>query len=203
MTLKLNGSTSGYTAIDAPATAGSNTLVLPPNNGSANQILQTDGSGNLTWVDKPSSGLSHYFSLELGTTISASGETDVVFDTINTSSDNSAISSGVYTVQSGGNGVWALSGAVTLEDGSGYAHARAWIKRTPSGGSSTEIFRCDSRYRSSSSGVFTENTLLLHWMGTLGVGDTLKVTGQVYSNSGSPTIQASDGSTHFSGFKIA
>ena len=55
MTLKLNGSSSGYTAIDAPATAGSNTLVLPPNNGSANQILQTDGSGNLTWVDKPSS----------------------------------------------------------------------------------------------------------------------------------------------------
>ena len=55
MTLKLNGSSSGYTAIDAPATAGSNTLVLPPNNGSANQILQTDGSGNLTWVDKPTS----------------------------------------------------------------------------------------------------------------------------------------------------
>ena len=54
MTLKLNGSSSGYTAIDAPAAAGSNTLVLPTNNGSANQILQTDGSGNLSWVDKPS-----------------------------------------------------------------------------------------------------------------------------------------------------
>mgnify|MGYP003127715779 CR=1 FL=1 len=57
MTLKLNGSSSGYTAIDAPAAAGSNTLVLPTNNGSAGQILQTDGSGNLTWVDKPSSKL--------------------------------------------------------------------------------------------------------------------------------------------------
>ena len=50
MTLKLNGSSSGYTAIDAPATAGSNTLVLPANNGSAGQVLQTDGNGNLTWV---------------------------------------------------------------------------------------------------------------------------------------------------------
>ena len=58
MTLKLNGSSSGYTAIDAPATAGSNTLVLPPNNGNANQILKTDGNGNLTWVDKPSSGIT-------------------------------------------------------------------------------------------------------------------------------------------------
>ena len=50
MTLKLNGSSSGYTAIDAPASAGSNTLVLPTSNGSANQVLKTDGSGNLAWV---------------------------------------------------------------------------------------------------------------------------------------------------------
>tara|TARA_B100001113_G_scaffold26082_1_gene18967 strand:+ start:23 stop:691 length:669 start_codon:yes stop_codon:yes gene_type:complete len=51
MTLKLVGSTSGHTSIDAPASAGSNTLVLPPNNGTAGQVLQTDGNGNLTWVD--------------------------------------------------------------------------------------------------------------------------------------------------------
>jgi len=50
MTLKLNGSSSGYTAIDAPAAAGSNTLVLPTTNGSAGQVLQTDGSGNLSWA---------------------------------------------------------------------------------------------------------------------------------------------------------
>ena len=50
MTLKLNGSSSGYTAIDAPASAGSNTLVLPTSNGSANQVLKTDGSGILAWV---------------------------------------------------------------------------------------------------------------------------------------------------------
>ena len=51
MTLKLNGSSSGYTAIDAPAAAGSNTLVLPTTNGSAGQVLTTDGSGNLTWAN--------------------------------------------------------------------------------------------------------------------------------------------------------
>ena len=54
MTLKLNGSSSGYTAIDAPAAAGSNTLTLPTTNGSAGQVLQTDGSGNLSWVSVPS-----------------------------------------------------------------------------------------------------------------------------------------------------
>ena len=50
MTLKLNGSSSGYTAIDAPAAAGSNTLVLPADNGSANEFLQTNGSGTLDWA---------------------------------------------------------------------------------------------------------------------------------------------------------
>jgi len=52
MTLRLNGSTSGYTEIDAPAVAGNNTLVLPGGNGSAGQVLQTNGSGTLSWVDR-------------------------------------------------------------------------------------------------------------------------------------------------------
>ena len=50
MALKLKGSTSGFTAIDAPAVAGDNTLVLPADNGSASQYLQTNGSGVLSWA---------------------------------------------------------------------------------------------------------------------------------------------------------
>ena len=50
MTLKLNGSSSGFTAIDAPAAAGSNTLTLPANNGSNGQFLQTNGSGALSFA---------------------------------------------------------------------------------------------------------------------------------------------------------
>jgi hypothetical protein len=51
MTLRLNGSTSGYTEIDAPAAAGNNTLLLPTGNGSNGNILGTDGAGNLSWVN--------------------------------------------------------------------------------------------------------------------------------------------------------
>ena len=47
MTLKLNGSSSGYTAIDAPAAAGSNTLTLPTSNGSANQYLKNGSTPGL------------------------------------------------------------------------------------------------------------------------------------------------------------
>ena len=49
MSLRLNGSTSGYVEIDAPATAGSNTLTLPDGNGTSGQALQTNGSGALSW----------------------------------------------------------------------------------------------------------------------------------------------------------
>ena len=52
MTLKLNGSSSGYTAIDAPAAAGSNTLTLPTGNGSAEQVLKNSGTaGTLEFGD--------------------------------------------------------------------------------------------------------------------------------------------------------
>ncbi len=51
MTLRLNGSSSGYTEIDAPAVAGNNNLKLPTGNGSDGNILGTDGAGNLSWVN--------------------------------------------------------------------------------------------------------------------------------------------------------
>ena len=49
MTIRLNGQTSGYVELEAPATAGSNTLVLPDGNGTSGQYLQTNGSGALSW----------------------------------------------------------------------------------------------------------------------------------------------------------
>ena len=49
MTIRLNGQTSGYVELEAPATAGSNTLVLPTGNGTSGQYLQTNGSGTLSW----------------------------------------------------------------------------------------------------------------------------------------------------------
>ena len=55
MTLKLNGSTSGSVAIDAPAstTGGAAiTFKLPIADGSAGQVLTTDGSGNWSWADQ-------------------------------------------------------------------------------------------------------------------------------------------------------
>jgi len=57
MSLRLNGSTSGYTEIDAPAVAGSNTLVLPTGAGSAYQVIRNGATaGSLEFTDKIVSG---------------------------------------------------------------------------------------------------------------------------------------------------
>ena len=48
--LQLNGGTSSFVQLEAPAVAGGNTLVLPDGNGTAGQVLSTDGSGILSWT---------------------------------------------------------------------------------------------------------------------------------------------------------
>jgi len=82
MTLRLNGSTSGYTEIDAPAVAGSNTLVLPTGNGSSGQVLSTNGSGALSWVDRFSAAGPAFSAYLNGTqNISTGTFTKVQFNT--------------------------------------------------------------------------------------------------------------------------
>ena len=60
MTLRLNGTSSGFTEIDAPAAAGSNKITLPTSNGSANQYLANGSTaGELTYVTPPGSFTSY------------------------------------------------------------------------------------------------------------------------------------------------
>ena len=47
MTLRLNGSNSGFTEVKAPATAGSNTITLPTSNGSAGQVLKNSSTAGI------------------------------------------------------------------------------------------------------------------------------------------------------------
>jgi len=52
MTIKLNGSTAGSVSLDAPASTTGNadiTFKLPVADGSAGQVIKTDGSGNLSF----------------------------------------------------------------------------------------------------------------------------------------------------------
>ena len=91
MTLRLNGSTSGYVEIDAPATAGSNTLVLPTGNGTANYPLVTNGSGVLSWSQLQPSALGS------GMVLNVQHYSDVGSSTSSTSFTNANASVFNYT----------------------------------------------------------------------------------------------------------
>ena len=67
MTIKLNGSTAGSVALDAPASTTGNADInfkLPVADGSAGQVLKTDGSGNLSWTTPSVSLFSSYAVIE-------------------------------------------------------------------------------------------------------------------------------------------
>lgn len=61
MSIKLNAQSGGSVALDAPTQTTSSadlTFKLPVADGSANQVLKTDGSSNLGWVSQPTGGLA-------------------------------------------------------------------------------------------------------------------------------------------------
>jgi len=71
MTLKLVGSSSGHTSIDAPASAGSNTLVLPANNGTAGQVLRNSSTPGTLEFGGLGGGITHYSSWRVHTALSS------------------------------------------------------------------------------------------------------------------------------------
>ena len=48
--LQINGSSTGFVRFQGAASAGSTTYTLPAADGTANQVLSTDGSGTLSWA---------------------------------------------------------------------------------------------------------------------------------------------------------
>ena len=53
MSIKLNAQSGGSVALDAPTqttSSADNVYKLPVADGTAGQVLQTDGSGNLSWT---------------------------------------------------------------------------------------------------------------------------------------------------------
>ena len=117
MTLKLNGSSSGYTAIDAPAAAGSNTLVLPTTNGSAGQVLKTDGSGNLSWTDPVDNTPAFTAYMNADQDIANDTDVNVIFQAEVYDTDSAYnTSTGEFTVPSGKAGKYFLSAQVVVDD---------------------------------------------------------------------------------------
>jgi hypothetical protein len=131
MTLRLNGSTSGYVEIDAPAVAGSNTLTLPTGNGSADQVLSTNGSGALSFVDRGRMVLETAKATTSGTSVDFTGipswvkRVTVMFNGVSTNGTSNhrlQIGSGGTPATSGYSGVttWTASSSAATALSAGF-----------------------------------------------------------------------------------
>jgi hypothetical protein len=105
--VRLNGSTSGYTELSAPAVAGNNSVALPTGNGTTYQILRNGATaGSLEFTDKIVSGTA--VASTSGTSIDFTGipswvkRVTVMFNGVSTNGTSNlliqtGISSGVVT----------------------------------------------------------------------------------------------------------
>ena len=156
MTIKLNGSTAGSVALDAPASTISNADIsfkLPTSDGTAGQVLKTDGSGNLSWVTLPDANPITTFT-RFRLTSAVTGNQDPITSNLGTADDGgrgnitpavthssgifSFPTTGIYKIQAnwslinGSNNVtWCDMDILFAQDGTNYnAMARAVVGHT-------------------------------------------------------------------------
>ena len=110
MTIKLNGSVGGSVSIDAPPSTTSQydiSFKLPVADGSAGQVLTTDGSGNLSWVTPATTnGITMADQWRLNTTVNlSSGSGDL---TSNWERNDNASFSGIGSAMTESSGLFSF-----------------------------------------------------------------------------------------------
>jgi hypothetical protein len=95
--LAFGGTTSGAISLQAPATAGTSTLTLPLGVGTVGQVLQTDGTGVLSWT-----------SIGISVTTFSAGSTGL---TPSTATSGAVTLAGTLNVANGGTGVTTSTGS--------------------------------------------------------------------------------------------
>jgi hypothetical protein len=99
------------------------TLTLPNTDGNANQVLKTDGSGNLDWVDQTSGGGGSMSDLVDDTTPQLGGNLDM--QTNNISGTGTVIAASTAVATAGMRKIHASTSAPTGSDG---AVGDIWVK---------------------------------------------------------------------------
>jgi hypothetical protein len=126
-TLTLAGSSSGVVTVKPAAAAGTWSLTLPTTAGTASQVLQTDGSGNTSWVTISGSGTVNSGTANQMAFYSATG-------TAVSGNANVTVSTGALTLGVAGTAAGSLvlsgsgSGAVTINTA---AAAGTWSLTLP------------------------------------------------------------------------
>ena len=155
MSIKLNAQSGGSVALDAPTqTTGSadNLYKLPIADGSAGQVLKTDGSGNLSWVSLPTGGLSN--AVQFRTTQDQQQDNGNAYETLTNweKADNTDAgqvgtfadpSSNIFTFPS--TGIWRIDfNLLVYNTSNGFRYWRMLIATTTDNSSYGTAARTDS-----------------------------------------------------------
>ena len=134
--VRLNGSTSGYSELSAPAVAGNNSIALPTGNGTAYQVLRNGATaGSLEYADKIVSGTA-------------------VASTSGTSIDFTSIPSWVKRITVMFNGV-STNGisVVEVRVGSGSVSASGYYAVSSYGGGAQQYLQSSTGFNLDSAGI--------------------------------------------------
>jgi len=102
-TIQLNCENNSHgVKIKGPAhsASASYTLTLPDDDGSANQVLKTDGSGNLAWVAQTTDTNTQLSNAEVRTAVEAASDSNVFTDADHTKLNAIAASANNYAISS-------------------------------------------------------------------------------------------------------
>ena len=183
--LKLYDSTDGSHSISllAPAISGNITLTLPANDGDANQLLSTDGSGNLAFISATAASGAGLSDLSDDSTPSLGGNLDMNgADIITLSNGNiDLLPHGTGKVIMDGNGtaggVLVSDGLIELKTGTGNVAKIQFYCET--GNAHAQTLQA-SPHAAGSSAVLTLPTATGNLVGT---GDTGSVTNTMLAGS--------------------
>jgi hypothetical protein len=205
MTLRLNGTSSGFTEIDAPAAAGSNKITLPTSNGSAEQFLKNSGTaGELEF----SSMVETSTGVGIGTT-SPSHKCQITgtlaVDSYNDTTKTITLRPGYEANANGGMGLVAKDHSGAAADGLGVYGTDGVSLHTANAGTFYERMRIDSsgaiKLGNSSS---TTNTIINTNAGAkmnLSAGGTgtaqIDLYGQTHSSSPKEIRMSTNGAERF------
>ena len=187
--LRLNGSTSGYVEIDAPATAGSNMLTLPNGNGTSGQVLNTNGSGVLSW--QTITGPTFRATLSAGAFIAASTFTKVPYDTVAFDTDSCYDNTTNYRFTPTKAGYYLTTASCSLSFGAGGHPTILNHSITVYKNGSSYAFGNHNRYSTNTSELFngSQSCTTLVYMN----GSTDYLEAYVNSSDINPSTQANGG----------
>jgi hypothetical protein len=182
MTIRLNGSTSGYTEIDAPAVAGSNTITLPTGAGSAYQVMRNGATaGSLEFTDKIVSGTAQ--NSTSGTSIDFTGipswvkRVTVMFNGVSTNGTSavqvqigagSVLTSGYSAIACGYSGTGLTTGNYTSGFGLEEAGSATYTR-----GGSLILSLLSANTWSCQGGIFRTTNVGSHFYGAATLSGTL------------------------------